>query len=105
MAAVLNAAVFLVSDVDSLAPSECRDDLLLREHGWSPGSRSDTVSRLSSVPSVQRDSSVEVATGWTARVRLLARERDCYVLHGAQTDSGAHPPIYPVKYWGHFHQG
>jgi hypothetical protein len=38
---------------------------------------------------------VGMATGWTARVRFPAWQ-DFYLLHSAQTDSGAHPASYSV---------
>jgi hypothetical protein len=38
-----------------------------------------------------RDSSVGIATGWTAGVRFLARARDVSLLHSIRTCSEAHP--------------
>jgi hypothetical protein len=42
-----------------------------------------------------RDSSVGIATRWTARVRLAAEAKDL-TLRSAQTGSGAHPAFYPM---------
>jgi hypothetical protein len=42
-----------------------------------------------------RDSSVGIATGWTAGVRLPAVQ-DFSLLHSVQTGSGTHPASYPV---------
>jgi hypothetical protein len=43
-----------------------------------------------------RDSSVGVATGWTAGVQFPARGKRFSLLHSVQTGSGAHPASYPM---------
>jgi hypothetical protein len=51
-----------------------------------------------------RDSSVGIATGWTARV-LFPAMKDFPVLCSVQTDSGAHPASCPLGTRGSFPQG
>jgi hypothetical protein len=45
---------------------------------------------------VRRDSSVGIATGWTAGVRFPAGARNFSVLHSVQIGSGAHPASSPM---------
>jgi hypothetical protein len=52
-----------------------------------------------------RDSSVGIATGWTARVRFLTGARDFYLLHSVQTVSGTHPDSYSMGTGGYFTGG
>jgi hypothetical protein len=57
---------------------------------------------ISEIPSSGRDSSVGIATGWTARVRFPA-VRDFSLLHSVQTGSEVHPASYPMGgAWGSF---
>jgi hypothetical protein len=42
------------------------------------------------------DSSVGIATGWTARVRFPAGAKDLSPLHSNQIGSGAKPASYPI---------
>jgi hypothetical protein len=49
-----------------------------------------------------RDSSVGMATGWTAGVRFPAGARDFSFLRSIQDCSGAHPASYPMDTKGSF---
>jgi hypothetical protein len=51
-----------------------------------------------------RDSSVGIATGWKAEVRLPAVQ-DFYLLHSVQTHSGGQPSLLSNGYRGLFHRG
>jgi hypothetical protein len=51
---------------------------------------------------MSRDSTVGIATGWTAGVRFPARARDISLLHSVHTSSEAHPASYPVGTGGSF---
>jgi hypothetical protein len=53
------------------------------------------------VPLTNRDGSVDIATGWTVRVRFPAEARD-FSFHNAHTCSGAHATSSPVGTGG-FH--
>jgi hypothetical protein len=43
-----------------------------------------------------RNSSVGIATGWTAGVRFPVEAKDFSLLHSGQTGSGAHPASHPL---------
>jgi hypothetical protein len=46
------------------------------------------------------DSSVSIATGWTARVRFKARAKEFTLLHNIQADPEVHPVSYPMGIGG-----
>jgi hypothetical protein len=46
------------------------------------------------------NSSLGIATGYTAGVRLPVGERDVSLLHSVQTGSGVHPASYPMGIGG-----
>jgi hypothetical protein len=52
-----------------------------------------------------RESSVGIATGWTAEVRFPAATRDFPLLHNVQTGAGAYPASYKQGTGADFHRG
>jgi hypothetical protein len=54
-----------------------------------------------------RDSSVGIATGWTAEGSEFGSRqgREFSLLHVVQTGSGSHPPSSPLGTWGSFPGG
>jgi hypothetical protein len=52
-----------------------------------------------------RDSSVGLATGWTARFRFPTGKSDLSLLHSAQTCCVDHPASYPMNTGGSFPGG
>jgi hypothetical protein len=54
---------------------------------------------------MRRNSSVNIAAGWTARIQLPAGARYIYLPHSVLTGSGAYPASYAVGTGGYISRG
>jgi hypothetical protein len=77
--------------------------LATRSVQWERVTRGRDQSLKSFIFGGSRDSSVGIATGWTARLRFPAVQD--FSVHSFQTDSGAHPATYPMRIGGSFPGG